>query len=814
MNVYETLIFFDRDYSKNPYNAGNDLSALVPMLATQWVKVKHVVTGESVGTGNGATTMFSLAHVPLQGLLTVYFGGVEVDPSTYTVAGKKIIFDTAPPNGVAITADYTYIMWSFKIRTGVQFHNGNPLTPADAEYSFEREMVQDRADGPQWMLFEPLLEAYGAARPTSDPYFGIRIDDAVESNSTHVMFNLVAEYPELAFLQIWAQNWASVLNKAWAIAEGDFNGNWAPISGNYTARWEYIYNTWHNPETSYLEDAITKPTGKDGGTGPYEYDYWTSSVAYSCVRNDGGAPDPRVRNPDPHAYPTPATTYWDGWPARIRPGGATRVGNSVERVTWNVLPTWTTRLSRFLAGDSDYAAVPRIYRDQVLGMSQGGELLRAYWRSPPNAILALSMTTYHATFNISATTTHLGAFDPAHAYGSDPLAWGDDRAPADLFNDINVRTGFRYAFDYDWYIATAQLNEGEQPSDDVVKGLAYDNVMERKATLDMTKAAYYLKLAWGGVDNAPLGPPWGPEDLTGTLWNQGMSFDVTYNVGNVGRELAANEISSKVNSLNPTKFKLTTLAMDWGGAYLPAMVAQELPIFIIGWLADYADPHDFTFPFQHSAGTYAYSQAYSNPVVDALVQAGIAQADDITPYDGSLDNANGLANLDNKPAGSWRTWSTDPDYYLANPLDLDYPRRAIYYALQEIWVDDISAVTIVQGLIRGFEQAWIRGWYYNALAPGIYARDWYKAMTHFGDTNNDGAVNILDVSTLSSSWTGPPKGPAYFLPQSDTTGGIGGTTGSNEGGVKGLPNGKVEIDDLSLVSAYWDGPPKGPSHTF
>jgi len=44
------------------------------------------------------------------------------------------------------------LTYRFKIRENVLFHNGNPLTPEDVEYSFERGIVQDYSLGPQWMF--------------------------------------------------------------------------------------------------------------------------------------------------------------------------------------------------------------------------------------------------------------------------------------------------------------------------------------------------------------------------------------------------------------------------------------------------------------------------------------------------------------------------------------------------------------------------------------------------------------------------------------------------------------------------------------
>src|SRR6056297_3794959 len=55
--------------------------------------------------------------------------------------------------------------YTFPIREGVQFSNGDPLTPEDVKYSFMRGMVMDRTAGPMWMIFEPL---FGYAASLSD----------------------------------------------------------------------------------------------------------------------------------------------------------------------------------------------------------------------------------------------------------------------------------------------------------------------------------------------------------------------------------------------------------------------------------------------------------------------------------------------------------------------------------------------------------------------------------------------------------------------------------------------------------------------
>jgi len=68
-----------------------------------------------------------------------------------------------------------------------------------------------------------------------------------------------------------------------------------------------------------------------------------------------------------------------------------------------------------------------------------------------------------------------------------------------------------------------------------------------------------------------------------------------------------------------------------------------------------------------------------------------------------------------------------------------------------------------------------------------------------GDINGNGIVDVLDWSTLSAHWSGPPDGPLGYDSNADVTGGV------DRSGqmVYGAPNGQVEMDDLSVVSAHW-----------
>src|SRR5207253_6252757 len=47
--------------------------------------------------------------------------------------------------------------YTFTIRKGIKFHNGDDLTPEDVAYSLWRGLIQDRSGGPQWIMLQPFF---------------------------------------------------------------------------------------------------------------------------------------------------------------------------------------------------------------------------------------------------------------------------------------------------------------------------------------------------------------------------------------------------------------------------------------------------------------------------------------------------------------------------------------------------------------------------------------------------------------------------------------------------------------------------------
>ena len=230
----------------------------------------------------------------------IFFDGTSVDTFVPVLA-------TSVPTYNDVDNTFT-----FTIRSGVTFHNGNTLTAEDVEYSFERHMVQDRSGGPIWMFYQSLLGTWGWSGNFTE------VDEAIEVSGNDVIFTLAGDYWELAFLQIMCGTWASIIDKEWCVA----NGEWDGTEGDAVNH--------NDPESgsSYLWDNTN-------GTGPWMLNEW--DVGNQVVLDI---------NPD----------YW-GTPAGF------------DKVITKQVEEWTARKLSLLAGDCDLAYVPRQYIGEVVDVA-------------------------------------------------------------------------------------------------------------------------------------------------------------------------------------------------------------------------------------------------------------------------------------------------------------------------------------------------------------------------------------------------------------------------------------------------------------
>jgi peptide/nickel transport system substrate-binding protein len=570
---------------------------------------------------------------------------------------------------------------TFVIRTGVHFQTdgvndipgeGALMTPADVEYTFERILITDAATGPAWMVWEPLFSPDGAggldailtdlgwpvnATTGWNTKFDEAIDQGIESDATTVWFNLYMPYEPV--LQILAQNWGSIMNQAWCVWHGDWPG---PSAGD---NW-YL---WHDPATSplYISDPSDTAPNLDAalGTGPYMLYKWLKGAGNSWTI---------VKNPN----------YWEGWSVTSHAGwgpGELPLGGHVDTYISNYIPEWSTRRLRFLGGLSDFCDVPRSYMGQVLG--QPG--IDCVYPLPQ-----LTCDGVFFNFLVSSVSTHLGVMQPNSTFNQ----YG---APPNIMSDQDFRRAITHMFDYTTFLFSAVLNEGISPVTPIVPGLAYydPNVGQAEEPVlaklkkygitgepagqlayDLALAKAYLLTAWGGQ-----------------LWANGFTMDAVYNEGNVARQIAATlmkDAFDTMNALYGTKFTIHVQSIPWN-AYRTEQRSRVMPYFLVGWLADYPDAHNFVHPFMHSKGAFSMWQGYKgitafpNQEVDDLINAGIAT---LVPSE----------------------------------------RQGNYTALEHKYVDFAPGFVTVQATGRHWERDWVEGWYYNPIYPGNYVYDLWKAL--------------------------------------------------------------------------------------
>ena len=224
--------------------------------------------------------------------------------------------------------------------------------------------------------------------------------------------------------------------------------------------------------------------------------------------------------------------------------------------------------------------------------------------------------------------------------------------PPDFFADIHVRKAFSHAFDRRTYEQDVFSGLVIMPTSPVIEGVPY----HRDTPIyeyDLEKARAHLQKAFGG-----------------RLWEEGFQMVIAYNSGNEMRAAAALMLAENIMSLNP-KFTIEVRNVEWKD-YVVQYRSFMFPIFITGWVADFADPHNFMHAFMHSRGVYGHFMAYHNPEVDQLIAEGIDAVD---------------------PA----------------------ERAHIYGRLQELWYQDAAGIPLYQQInIRAYRN-WVRGYVPNPM---------------------------------------------------------------------------------------------------
>jgi len=299
----------------------------------------------------------------------------------------------------------------------------------------------------------------------------------------------------------------------------------------------------------------------------------------------------------------------------------------VKRVIINYVNEWGTRLLSFFAGESDTVMVLQanafdlIEKDPWLNNRQIVPLKKGY------------------VFEANPATSIISGFLNPHIKP---------------FDNIKVRLGFQYAFNWKAFIDQIYNGFGEQPAGLIPKGILGHDDSLPKYTYDPEKAKQLLL-----------------EAKKEGAFEDGQKITIYYNAGNENRRLGCLLLKDNIEALN-VGLKIEVQELDWP-SYLAKFRNHELPFAIIGWIPDYADPDNYIATYAHSQkGYFCQAIQYENATIDELVDKAALE----------LDNAKRV------------------EYY--REIQMELIRQAIYFFM-------------VQDLRIHARRDWVRGNYFNPM---------------------------------------------------------------------------------------------------
>jgi len=566
-----------------------------------------------------------------ENLVSWPYGVVDADETdlSYSLASADLLpmLATVVPsvdNGLVVTYPDGSVTYQFPIRKGVKFHKGGDLTPEDVEYTFERAILQDRDGGPIWMYIEPLSgQEYWRLYQIVENVLGI------DTNKGEGIKDLTPEQQAQVYAAI--DSWVEVTPTGDVVFHLDapyppfltilaHSGAWGAILDK---EWVIEQGGWDGEADTWA--AWYNPGGGQAAEDSELYDVMNGTGPYMLDLWDPGVEVVYER--------------FDGYWRELAP---------IKTVVNKKIQEWSARLLLFGRGDADGCSVDPQYLPQVMGQ--------------PGIVTTLNLPTL--SLNPAGFFTSDLVMEGNDLVGSG--TWAEDGVPSEFFNDANLRKAFAYAFEYQTYIddvlgvAGGYRMHGPVPN---AFAWAYDERPDLYYNYDMEKAVEEMKLAHGGK-----------------VWDTGFTFTLLYNEGNQARRVVVEILEKNIESMNP-KFHIDVRGVPWA-TFLDMLISTKLPLFVIGWLADFPDPHNFVIPFAHSTGTFSGWQG------DSMI-----------------------AMFEEK---------YDPLISAAMATSVQSERAAIYYQIEQMSFEDCYDIWLPQVYGYRVQRDWVQGTAFNPIFPGPY----------------------------------------------------------------------------------------------
>ncbi len=609
-------------YGTKTVSAGYTIR-VIPTAPPLQLKHPGVFTAVSFGDPNSLDPAADIETAGVEILQNVYETLVWYQPGVenITVLLPRLATEVPTVANGGISADGRN--YTFTIRPSVKFHSGAVMDAEDVVYSIRRVLAMHDPNGPSWILEQVLTNHVANYMVGCGP----------QANRSCTL----ADYADTAFPSRTDIPWniQKVLETA---AQG---AAWSMKPMNRTVAWAVSNSTVEKIGTNQIRIHLTRP-----------YPAFLQSIAFTV----GSVVEKACAGP------------WDYWGIRndILDRHRDCGTGPFELSTW--VPNQAVVLDRFdqywgtlalleevriekandvvtrefmlLSGDADAAAINRDHQFDVMN-PDGTPRYTSLRIVKDRPSFDVTVFGYNQAINGSAVPDRL-------------------EVPATFFSDIHVRRAFSDAFDYDGFMDNVTFKSGIQLRGPIAKGIPGYNMSTPLFTYNLTRAAAELRQT--------------------PYWTTGFNITLYYNAGNTERRQGCLVLRQGLEALHDQEgagpIAVGVRALDWP-TYLTTLRAKGLPIFFLGWRADYADPDDYVVPFLRTGGLFSGRVGYSNGTLDRLIDAAAAELN-----------------------------ATRRDR-----MYQDLSTRAV--------VDDVPYLWVYQSRSFHVERTWVRGYYFNPMLSGL-----------------------------------------------------------------------------------------------
>jgi peptide/nickel transport system substrate-binding protein len=560
----------------------------------------------------------SKANVPSPGVITEIVnspgGPFSFDPQIdYETTGFEVVVNTQATlifyNGSSTTDWFPYIAsaiptvanggissdfknYTFHIRSGMKFSNGDPITAYDVWYSTIRAMLfgGGTPGTPDWIIaqyliprnappffvpFSPIVTAANKQVAFNAIMAGVSCDimatGLCDRSAQSVIFHLSTAQPaSLFFTAINDPLGMGILDASWLISIGA-GITFSP--DGFLAYQQQSVEGFYNTQVQFHPVA----------SGPYQINTYVPSTTV-------------VLTPNP------------GFP------GIANIPKQVNTIILNWVSSPAVGYQLFASGQGDIVTgLPPPYFQTI-----NNTLVRnrqAVIQGPFSSI-----TEFFAVFNVNTTISMLAsAIGPGFTI------------PADYFANTLVREAFAYAWNYTNYVDNILGNKkygfnfGTNYCGVIVQGLPYyvpPTGLTGCPSFDLAKAKslLYQSGMYNVTVNFPVVVPTG---------------DTTDFTASIAWARYLNLIDPHI-TMSPVNVNFDTII----GLSVPG--ANPMPLYFLGWIADYPYPSDYTDAMYLVGGTYPGPNGWDAGYLSGLASVHPAQA---SLYTSEGQNYTALNNL-------------------------------------------------------------------------------------------------------------------------------------------------------------------------